>query len=119
MEISNIFQSGLRRGQGHTGYQLYCRYGLPHLVCLTIDSPDDPLTNPSLTHLKASDGYFAEQFLLNIHPYMNSPEVISNLHQYATQCNTIQSDRTPSQIINELSLLVANSQLLVIPLYDL
>lgn len=119
MEISNTLQSGFRRGQGNTGYQLYCRYGLPHLVCLNIDSPDDPLTNPSLTHLKASGGYFAEQFLLNIHPHLNSAEVIANLHQYATQCNAIQSDKTPNQIINELSLLVATNKLLVIPMYDL
>ena len=119
MEITNTLQSGFRRGQGHTGYNVYCRYGLPHLVCLTIDTPDDPLTNPPLDYLTVCEGYFAEQFLSNIHPFLNSAEVVVNLHQYATQCNSTQSDKTHKQLINELALLIASNKLRVIPMYDL
>lgn len=118
MDMLNTLKSGLRSGHGQTGFQVYCRYSLPHLVCLAVDCPDDPLMSPSLSYLTVGDGYFAEQFFLNLHSQLNSVEVIAQIYQYATQCNAALSDKTTIQLNNELALMVAKRKLLVIPLYD-
>ena len=118
MDNISTLQSGFRTGQEQTGFKAYCRYGLPHLICLAIDSPQDPLQSPSLAYLKAGEGYFAEQFLLGLNATLNNPTMLINLHRYATQSSTVQSDKPINQIINELSVLIASSKLLVFPLYD-
>ena len=85
MEIVNNFQSGFRNGIANNGHVVYCRYGLPHLVCLPINRPDDPLLSPALSHLKAMNGYYAQQFFIHLSDALNSENVISNLYQYMRQ----------------------------------
>ena len=118
MEIISSFQSGLRNGINNNGHVVYCRYGLPHLICLPINRPNDPLLNPALNHLKAMDGYYAQQFFIYLHTSLNSENVTSVLYQYAMQSMVALSDYTKSELIEELSLLVKQSKLLIIPLYE-
>ena len=91
MEIINSFHSGLRNGINNNGYVVYCRYGLAHLICLPIN---------------------------NLHPVLNSEDVVSGLYQYAMQSPVALSDYSQSELIECLSLLVAHSKLLIIPLFD-
>ena len=118
MEIINNFHSGQRSGISNNGYVVYCRYGLPYLICLPINRPDDPLLSSPLSHLKALNGYYANQFLNNLHPALNSEDVVSGLYQYAMQSPVALADYTQSELIETLSLLVAHSKLLIIPLFD-
>ena len=118
MEIINSFQSGLRNGINNNGHVVYCRYGLPHLVCLPINKPNDSLLNPALNHLKAMDGYYAQQFFIYLHTSLNSEDVVSVLYQYAVQSMVALSDYTKSELIEELSFLVSQNKLLIIPLYE-
>jgi hypothetical protein len=118
MEIINSFHSGLRNGINNNGYVVYCRYGLAHLICLPINRPDDPLLNPALSHLKAMNGFYASQFLNNLHPVLNSEDIVSGLYQYAMQSPVALSDYSQSELIESLSVLVAHSKLLIIPLFD-
>ncbi|CAM2904436.1 hypothetical protein [Pseudoalteromonas distincta] len=118
MEIINSFQSGIRNGISNNGHVVYCRYGLPHLICLPINKPNDPLLNPALSHLKAMDGYYAQQFFIYLHTSLNSEDVASVLYQYAVQSMVALSDYTKSELIEELSLLVSQNKLLIIPLYE-
>ena len=118
MEIINSYYAGLRNGINNNGYVVYCRYGLAYLICLPINRPDDPLLNPALSHLKAMNGYYASQFLNNLHPALNSEDIVSGLYQYAMQSPVALSDYSQSELIECLSLLVAHSKLLIIPLFD-
>ncbi|MEM5480104.1 hypothetical protein WNY97_09765 [Pseudoalteromonas fuliginea] len=118
MEIINSFQTGLRNGINNNGHVVYCRYGLPHLICLPVNRPDDPLLNPALNHLKAMDGYYAQQFFVYLHTSLNSEDVVSGLYQYVMQSPVALSDYTKSELIDELSRLVAHNKLLIIPLYE-
>ncbi|WP_273046639.1 hypothetical protein [Pseudoalteromonas sp.] len=118
MEIINSFQAGLRNGINNNGHVVYCRYGLPHLVCLPINRPDDPLLSPAISHLKAMNGYFAQQFFIYLHNTLNSEDVVSGLYQYAMQSPVALSDYTKGELIEELSLLVTQNKLLIIPLNE-
>ncbi|TMP72016.1 hypothetical protein CWB76_04830 [Pseudoalteromonas sp. S1609] len=118
MEIVNNFQSGFRNGIANNGHVVYCRYGLPHLVCLPINRPDDPLLSPALSHLKAMNGYYAQQFFIHLSDSLNSENVISNLYQYATQSTVALADHSKDELIEEISLLVTTNKLLIIPLYE-
>ena len=118
MEIIDSFQSGLRNGISNNGHVVYCRYGLPHLICLPINKPDDPLLNPSLSHLKAMEGYYAQQFFIYLHKSLNSEDAVSGLYQYAMQSPVALSDYSKGELIEELSFLVTHNKLLIIPLYE-
>lgn len=118
MEIINSFYTGHRNGINNNGYVVYCRYGLPYLICLPINRPDDPLLNPALTHLKAMGGYYANQFLSNLHSALNSEDTIAALYQYALQSPVSISDYSKAELVDTLSGLVSQSKLLIIPLFD-
>jgi hypothetical protein len=118
MEIIDSFQSGLRNGISNNGHVVYCRYSLPHLICLPINKPEDPLLNPALSHLKAMEGYFAQQFFTHLHTSLNSEDIVSGLYQYAMQSPVALSDYSKGELIEELSFLVTHNKLLIIPLYE-
>ncbi|HEA16395.1 MAG: hypothetical protein ACTH4U_10290 [Pseudoalteromonas prydzensis] len=118
MEIINGFKSGVRSGINNNGYVVYCRYGLPHLICLPINRPDDPLLNPALSHLKALNGYYAKQFFVNLHPALNSADIVSVLYQYVMQSPVALADYNQAELIELLSILTSQSKLLIIPLFE-
>jgi len=118
MEIINSFQSGYRNAINNNGYIVYCRYGLPHLICLPINRPDDPLLCPALSHLKAMDGYFASQFFYSIHQTLNSRDIIASLYQYVMHSTVSLSDYNYNELIDSLAILVSQNKLLIIPLFD-
>ena len=118
MEIIDSFQSGLRNGISNNGHVVYCRYSLPHLICLPINKPEDPLLNPALSHLKAMEGYFAQHFFTHLHTSLNSEDIVSGLYQYAIQSPVALSDYSKGELIEELSFLVTHNKLLIIPLYE-
>lgn len=115
--IDSSTQLAMKSGL-NAGFIVYCRYGLPHLVCLPINRPDDPLLSPALTHLKVSNGYFAVQFFSTLHPRLNRTNIISTLYLHVTASNASISDLTLEGLIDELAYFVASGKLLVIPLYE-
>ncbi|WP_404343666.1 hypothetical protein [Pseudoalteromonas mariniglutinosa] len=118
MEIITAFQTGIRNGIANNGHTVYCRYGLPYLVCLPINKPDDPLLNPAIDYFKALDGYFAQQFFLHLHPTLNSADVLSIIYQYASQTPSVLAELSHYELMTELANFVKTNKLQVIPLYD-
>ncbi len=118
MELHNTFQPGVVHGAASNGFTVYCRYGLPHLVCLCVNHPDDPFLNLPIDYFKSLDGYFAEQFFINLHPVLNSSNVLSHIYQYATQTSSIINDLSYDEIAQELAKLVCTNKLQVIPLNE-
>ncbi|QUX92112.1 hypothetical protein CYL31_12135 [Marinomonas sp. A3A] len=118
MEIIDSTASIIMKSGVKEGLITYCRYGLPHLVCLPIHRPNDPLLSPSLAYLKVGGGYFADQFFSSLHPRLNQTNIISKLYFYVTFSSVSISDLTLDTLIEELACFVASGKLLVIPLYD-
>lgn len=118
MELITTFQTGAVHGAASSGFTVYCRYSLPHLVCLSVNRPDDPFLSLPIDYFKGHDGYFAEQFFYNLHPNLNSSNVLSYVYQYATQTSSIINDLSYDDIVEELAKLVSVNKLQVIPLYD-
>lgn len=118
MEILDSATSIVMKSDFKAGFIVYCRYGLPHLVCLPINRPNDPLLSPAFTHLKAGDGYFANQFFLTLHPRLNNTSIVSKLYLHVTSSNASISDLTMEDVAEELAYFVSSGKLLVIPLYE-
>ncbi|MBE0380064.1 hypothetical protein PPRY_b0337 [Pseudoalteromonas prydzensis ACAM 620] len=64
------------------------------------------------------NGYYAKQFFINLHPALNSADIVSVLYQYVMQSSVSLNDYSQAELIELLSFLTAQSKLLIIPLYE-
>lgn len=104
-----------RSGSFCKGYYLVCNFGYHYLACKPEDKPDDPLLNSPLITLWTCATY-GEQFLLNLHDWKNSRDIISQLFCYLTNDDKSQGAQTKAEAIAFVSDQLVHRQLLIIPL---